>query len=121
MDGQEPEGNIARVARRSNCSANAAVACAPLPSRIRVSIHAPAWGATIEGLWSKAHKAVSIHAPAWGATVAAQAPDPIAGVSIHAPAWGATFQRHLCFRYRWRFDPRARMGRDLSEASALRG
>ena len=33
-----------------------------------VSIHAPAWGATVyirEGMWNRK---VSIHAPAWGAT-----------------------------------------------------
>ncbi len=57
---------------------------------LRVSIHAPAWGATAEIAEHEAAIAVSIHAPAWGATWAR---DPyIHGdeVSIHAPAWGAT-------------------------------
>ena len=66
------------------------------PSRA-VSIHAPAWGATEEGVPLVAHGRVSIHAPAWGAT----RPDAHAirriGVSIHAPAWGAThFSSHAC-------------------------
>ncbi len=33
---------------------------------------------------------VSIHAPAWGATSAVVENIPLLGVSIHAPAWGAT-------------------------------
>ncbi len=33
---------------------------------------------------------VSIHAPAWGATLLARGADRRRGVSIHAPAWGAT-------------------------------
>src|ERR1700677_1818108 len=33
---------------------------------------------------------VSIHAPAWGATVLVQQVGHVADVSIHAPAWGAT-------------------------------
>ncbi len=33
-----------------------------------VSIHAPAWGATIADGTSYARLQVSIHAPAWGAT-----------------------------------------------------
>ena len=33
---------------------------------------------------------VSIHAPAWGATVVAHYAAPLRHVSIHAPAWGAT-------------------------------
>ena len=78
----------------------------------RVSIHAPAWGATQAtaklgqsddsfnprprvggdplGPRRIHREAVSIHAPAWGATrfeVHLQALFP---VSIHAPAWGAT-------------------------------
>ena len=87
---------------------------AGLTGRGKVSIHAPAWGATsgvavvvVDDL------AVSIHAPAWGATFALTplpidpaefqsthprgvrpplfAPNTVYGdVSIHAPAWGAT-------------------------------
>ena len=35
---------------------------------MRVSIHAPAWGATLVEKCSLSQPAVSIHAPAWGAT-----------------------------------------------------
>ena len=78
----------------------------------RVSIHAPAWGATFFWRQSLVLLNVSIHAPAWGATAAKGLGDPVAGcfnprsrvgsdfidcqvilygrVSIHAPAWGAT-------------------------------
>ena len=78
-----------------------------------VSIHAPAWGATICGASLTFERIVSIHAPAWGATKQRlfratvlnmfQSTPPrggrpsssnnstaIASVSIHAPAWGAT-------------------------------
>ena len=79
-----------------------------------VSIHAPAWGATVmtarlASLLSgfnprsrmgsdlpspgicNGRSGVSIHAPAWGATSAAQKAHCEAQVSIHAPAWGATY------------------------------
>ena len=36
---------------------------------------------------------VSIHAPAWGATISNAPSDAVLRVSIHAPAWGATKQR----------------------------
>ena len=80
----------------------------------KVSIHAPAWGATGRSLDS-GHDGhiVSIHAPAWGATLlqavlgqpspgfnprtrvgcddnSRRPPDLRDYVSIHAPAWGAT-------------------------------
>ena len=55
-----------------------------------VSIHAPAWGATlfVVLMWLRPH--VSIHAPAWGATPYGGLDIYAHGVSIHAPAWGAT-------------------------------
>ena len=78
----------------------------------RVSIHAPAWGATpasVEAgrneLFQSTHPrgvrhcgkllargwiVVSIHALAWGATAGAGAGLQHPAVSIHAPAWGAT-------------------------------
>ena len=79
----------------------------------RVSIHAPAWGATTDAADNGAAIRVSIHAPAWGATALRaefqavyeefqstrpHGARPEAGahpwqpdaVSIHAPAWGAT-------------------------------
>ena len=78
-----------------------------------VSIHAPAWGATLLTLRvmvmgtvfqsthprgvRHGHQAaqavlgdVSIHAPAWGATRPQRPAGDRGGVSIHAPAWGAT-------------------------------
>ena len=84
--------------------------------RIPVSIHAPAWGATVTVTRIDDSVPVSIHAPAWGATSGRwgtlqegyvfQSTLPrgerhlqplrveyILVVSIHAPAWGATWQR----------------------------
>ena len=78
-----------------------------------VSIHAPAWGATIDAfipsgppvMFQSTHPrgvrrrcagrgrrldAVSIHAPAWGATFPLPPSSGASSVSIHAPAWGAT-------------------------------
>ena len=88
-----------------------------------VSIHAPAWGATVRLLRVGHRIGVSIHAPAWGATrppshqrFASQSFDPRSRVgsdqvaslakvrryvSIHAPAWGATRAGRL-FRIRMR-------------------
>ena len=107
-----------------------------------VSIHAPAWGATwsgssglragrgfqstrprgarrlIPGPASAAGR-VSIHAPAWGATRQACRKERLARVSIHAPAWGAT--RSPCWPSpaSGSFNPRARVGRDLTGGTAF--
>src|SRR5690606_5047586 len=59
--------------------------------------------------------AVSIHAPAWGATLNVG----LLGfwqllVSIHAPAWGATPPRTRGVCGIRGFNPRARVGRDFS-------
>ena len=40
-------------------------------------------------------------------------------VSIHAPAWGATGLRNRICRRHWRFNPRARVGRDSHGAGLL--
>ena len=58
---------------------------------------------------------VSIHAPARGATRTQAAEDvhPVY-VSIHAPARGATFMRASSSSCIWSFNPRAREGRDKS-------
>ena len=56
----------------------------------RVSIHAPAWGATVGDGKDGRIAGVSIHAPAWGATGHQIALQSVGAVSIHAPAWGAT-------------------------------
>ena len=79
---------------------------------LRVSIHAPTWGATAFLHFSQVVQGVSIHAPTWGATNMTsffsrrrkfqsthprgvrRSTDtwsvPYVGVSIHAPTWGAT-------------------------------
>jgi len=78
----------------------------------KISIHAPAWGAThICGIvvslpnnfnprsrvGSDGHRCgcapgrrISIHAPAWGATYSSVVCGSSICISIHAPAWGAT-------------------------------
>ncbi len=60
--------------------------------RFGVSIHAPAWGATLDNLTLQDCRVVSIHAPAWGATIDGKLIHKAPLVSIHAPAWGATRQ-----------------------------
>ena len=57
---------------------------------LAISIHAPAWGATIVITADRHHRVISIHAPAWGATVVVLDDLYLAIISIHAPAWGAT-------------------------------
>ena len=57
----------------------------------RVSIRAPAWGATSITAKLGADYAVSIRAPAWGATTTPDTKPYSSNVSIRAPAWGATF------------------------------
>ena len=103
--------------------------------KLRISIHAPAWGATIgehlrcsflrfqstrprgarhgHGERSSHDRDISIHAPAWGATVKSKAPHSILLISIHAPAWGATTQRSTLPFASSYFNPRARVGRDF--------
>ena len=62
--------------------------------RLEVSIHAPAWGATMATYMRGQGVPVSIHAPAWGATPGGvHDAHKVGGVSIHAPAWGATRSR----------------------------
>jgi len=56
----------------------------------RVSIHAPARGATFEAMTGREVINVSIHAPARGATWLTGKLVPVLYVSIHAPARGAT-------------------------------
>ena len=58
--------------------------------RLRVSIHAPVWGATRAKQVNLSKTGVSIHAPVWGATVFRTACQLGRSVSIHAPVWGAT-------------------------------
>ena len=101
---------------------------------IMVSIHAPAWGATLHrGSQGKAQKFqsthprgvrrdefeaaertrdVSIHAPAWGATTGVTEIVRQALVSIHAPAWGATPGQSEEWGKQSCFNPRTRVGCD---------
>ena len=68
-----------------------------------ISIHAPAWGATVKQFSTVNHVFISIHAPAWGATGRTGRNSLERAISIHAPAWGATliFQKffHLTGRF----------------------
>jgi len=59
---------------------------------------------------------VSIHAPAWGATLAQSDLAESQAVSIHAPAWGATLSMIDLATPTLSFNPRARVGRDLSSS-----
>ena len=85
--------------------------------RRRVSIHAPAWGATADYASWRLIGQVSIHAPAWGATPEPPSRYGIPGVSIHAPAWGATHAEDRTGRQRGRFNSRSRMGSDSATPS----
>ena len=63
---------------------------------------------------------VSIHAPAWGATLSLCQFMAREEVSIHAPAWGATTSIMKCLIKRRSFNPRTRMGCDkLIEIGSL--
>ncbi len=55
---------------------------------------------------------VSIHAPAWGATVDALSGILQLDVSIHAPAWGATPRYFVVVDDKRSFNPRTRVGCD---------
>ena len=55
---------------------------------------------------------VSIHAPAWGATLGGVVEIPDQAVSIHAPAWGATSTKCGKSSKPAGFNPRTRVGCD---------
>ena len=63
------------------------------PQAIRISIHAPVWGATVDFLVIYLAIFISIHAPVWGATKLRLEKDMTQGISIHAPVWSATWCR----------------------------
>ena len=79
----------------------------------RVSIHAPAWGATTRSRRCPRLEHVSIHAPAWGATGPCRQCAKMEKVSIHAPAWGATWVTMSIFCCSKCFNPRTRVGCDI--------
>ena len=63
---------------------------------------------------------ISIHAPAWGATELDEHHDHRQHISIHAPAWGATSDSVHHARFPMHFNPRSRMGSDVRVGSAQR-
>ena len=86
-----------------------------------VSIHAPAWGATLKPAVTLGMPEVSIHAPAWGATSSSMVASCYANVSIHAPAWGATGFFGFCFSIASCFNPRTRVGCDVFQCALQLG
>ena len=90
-----------------------------VPGCRKVSIHAPAWGATYNLSRFVSVCVVSIHAPAWGATGLTGLCRNTSNVSIHAPAWGATSFKSSSIRMLNRFNPRPRMGGDPVPLSLL--
>ncbi len=101
----------------------------------KISIHAPAWGATGVSCQYHFSQSISIHAPAWGATSSSastsatarfqstlprgerpmrlrEAPE-LPHISIHAPAWGATARTLFTTRISSDFNPRSRVGSDV--------
>ena len=87
----------------------------------KVSIHAPARGATLGVTVFEGLGQVSIHAPARGATCRRQDHAYSNIVSIHAPARGATCPRIRMPSQRRCFNPRARAGRDPRRMHARAG
>ena len=77
-----------------------------------ISIHAPARGATIPAYDSDNVSRISIHAPARGATLKMQSPPRHAFISIHAPARGATISPGKDDGIKSNFNPRSRKGSD---------
>ena len=59
-------------------------------------------------------KRISIHAPAWGATRGSAHPIRAIRISIHAPAWGATGRPRPSRTPPTYFNPRSRMGSDVN-------
>jgi len=80
--------------------------------RGRVSIHAPARGATISASLISKVSWVSIHAPARGATEEGSKLMGVSQVSIHAPARGATDDVQTNLHLPSSFNPRTRTGCD---------
>ena len=78
----------------------------------RISIHAPARGATGVTTSQQMLESISIHAPARGATVVSLKFMPTTAISIHAPARGATNNGRLIGYVHDDFNPRSREGSD---------
>ena len=85
----------------------------------QISIHAPARGAT-KNLWAYGvHEYISIHAPARGATPVSTVLCRDLFISIHAPARGATSCRFLFRCSKWNFNPRSREGSDKNRVTSF--
>ena len=82
------------------------------PANTLVSIHAPAWGATLGKERRSPRRAGFNPRARMGRDCDHQPWSVCTTVSIHAPAWGATPAKSLA-RGMVGFNPRARMGRDL--------
>ena len=78
----------------------------------KISIHAPARGATGIHWRVPGRRVISIHAPARGATEAGAFLNGASGISIHAPARGATGATRPRASGRIYFNPRSRKGSD---------
>ena len=129
--GFDPRARMGRDCRRASVQ----------PHCRNVSIHAPAWGATLQRpavfvaismafRSTRPHgarlprparyairRSVSIHAPAWGATVSV---DPLVtvvdGFRSTRPHGARPGASSACEQLGERFDPRARMGRDADRS-----
>ena len=86
----------------------------------KISIHAPAQGATYMPARDGRPCTISIHAPAQGATESALVPDEFREISIHAPAQGATLTNTGIMTDRNDFNPRSRTGSDRFRRVHLR-
>ena len=86
---------------------------------LRISIHAPAWGATHERGVALADVDISIHAPAWGATPAHSKPNTRHRFQSTLPH-GERPVRTGSSTPPCDFNPRSRMGSDNASPSACR-
>ena len=86
----------------------------------RISIHAPAKGATDSGRTTVLRYSISIHAPAKGATLHNRSGSRIPKISIHAPAKGATCFIGSNVSFASNFNSRSREGSDRGRLSGPR-
>ena len=94
------------------------VGCDPMSGcrfgRLRISIHAPQWGATATPSPSLSSFVISIHAPQWGATGPYGCVFGVVVISIHAPQWGATRAALEPWARVANFNPRTPVGCDVT-------
>ena len=100
------------------------VGCDPMSGcrfgRLRISIHAPQWGATATPSPSLSSFVISIHAPQWGATVPYGCVFGVVVISIHAPQWGATRAALEPWARVANFNPRTPVGCDCPAFVTMR-